>query len=80
MPEVLWFQGLYPVDTLVKSNPRLVTSRDGTELVLSSAAPGDQGDYTCVARNTEGRIHHTAVLSVTCKQTRIFHIDACSYS
>ena len=32
---------------------------DGTELRINRIRHSDLSDYTCVARNGEGRIHHT---------------------
>ncbi|XP_040573911.1 protein turtle isoform X4 [Lepeophtheirus salmonis] len=56
VPEILWFKEEQPVTT---SN-RLGIFNDGTELRISNILPKDLGDYTCIARNGEGRIHHTA--------------------
>lgn len=33
---------------------------DGTELRISNIRHEDIGDYTCIARNGEGQISHTA--------------------
>lgn len=33
---------------------------DGTELRISSIRHDDIGDYTCIARNGEGQVSHTA--------------------
>lgn len=33
---------------------------DGTELRISSIRSEDIGDYTCIARNGEGQVSHTA--------------------
>lgn len=33
---------------------------DGTELRISTIRHDDIGDYTCIARNGEGQVSHTA--------------------
>lgn len=33
---------------------------DGTELRINKIRDQDIGDYLCVARNAEGRVHHEA--------------------
>lgn len=33
---------------------------DGTELRINKIRDEDIGDYVCVARNAEGRVHHEA--------------------
>ncbi|XP_065214035.1 protein turtle isoform X3 [Planococcus citri] len=55
-PEIVWFKDEHPVD------PSTTTGifNDGTELRISSIRHEDIGDYTCIARNGEGQISHTA--------------------
>lgn len=54
-PEILWFKHDAPV---IQSGSVKVVN-DGTELRINRISHGDLSDYTCVARNGEGRIHHT---------------------
>jgi len=54
-PEILWFKGEAPV---TQSNTVAVIN-DGTELRINDIRTRDLASYTCVARNGEGRIHHT---------------------
>lgn len=55
-PEIVWFKDEHPVD------PSTTTGifNDGTELRISTIRHEDIGDYTCIARNGEGQISHTA--------------------
>ncbi|KYN11717.1 Protein turtle [Trachymyrmex cornetzi] len=56
-PEILWYKDANPVEP----NGRDVgIFNDGTELRLSTIKNDDIGDYTCIARNGEGQISHTA--------------------
>ncbi|XP_067210689.1 protein turtle isoform X2 [Linepithema humile] len=56
-PEILWYKDANPVEP----NGRDVgIFNDGTELRLSKIKNEDIGDYTCIARNGEGQISHTA--------------------
>ncbi|KAL6438355.1 hypothetical protein ACFW04_004483 [Cataglyphis niger] len=56
-PEILWYKDANPVEP----NGRDVgIFNDGTELRLSTIKTEDIGDYTCIARNGEGQISHTA--------------------
>lgn len=56
-PEILWYKDANPVEP----NGRDVgIFNDGTELRLSTIKNEDIGDYTCIARNGEGQISHTA--------------------
>ncbi|RLU24528.1 hypothetical protein DMN91_002617 [Ooceraea biroi] len=56
-PELLWYKDANPVEP----NGRDVgIFNDGTELRLSTIKNEDIGDYTCLARNGEGQISHTA--------------------
>ena len=58
-PEVLWFKNEAPVQ--IKPG-HIGIFNDGTELRISGLQNSDIGDYTCIARNGEGRIHHTTYL------------------
>ena len=42
---------------------------DGTELRINRIRQSDLSDYTCVARNGEGRIHQTVRVVIAGKQT-----------
>ena len=54
-PEIVWFKGEHPV----KIQPgHMGIFNDGTELRISGVRESDIDDYTCIARNGEGRIHH----------------------
>ncbi|XP_059471530.1 protein turtle-like isoform X2 [Neocloeon triangulifer] len=55
-PEILWYKDQNPVE------PSATTGifNDGTELRISNIRHEDIGDYTCIARNGEGQISHTA--------------------
>ena len=54
-PEVLWFKKEHPVQI---QPGHIGIFNDGTELRISRVKESDIGDYTCIARNGEGRIHH----------------------
>ena len=58
-PEVLWFKNELPVQI---QPGHIGIFNDGTELRISGVRNDDIGDYTCIARNGEGRIHHTTKL------------------
>ena len=58
-PEVLWFKNEAPVQI---QPGHIGIFNDGTELRISGLQNNDIGDYTCIARNGEGRIHHTTKL------------------
>lgn len=67
-PEILWYKDANPVEP----NGRDVgIFNDGTELRLSTIKTEDIGDYTCIARNGEGQISHTA---------RVIIAGECSFS
>ncbi|XP_058803605.1 protein turtle-like isoform X3 [Phymastichus coffea] len=55
-PEILWYKDANPVEP--SSTIRIMN--DGTELRISMIKTEDIGDYTCIARNGEGQISHTA--------------------
>lgn len=55
-PEILWYKDANPVDP----SATMGIFNDGTELRISSIRHEDIGDYTCIARNGEGQISHTA--------------------
>ncbi|XP_076673329.1 protein turtle isoform X11 [Andrena cerasifolii] len=55
-PEILWYKDANPVEPL---SP-IGIFNDGTELRFSMIRNEDIGDYTCIARNGEGQISHTA--------------------
>ena len=45
---------------------------DGTELRINRIRHSDLSDYTCVARNGEGRIHHTVKVVIAGGILRFF--------
>ncbi|XP_067009993.2 protein turtle isoform X3 [Anabrus simplex] len=55
-PEILWYKDANPVDP----SATIGIFNDGTELRISNIRHEDIGDYTCIARNGEGQISHTA--------------------
>ncbi|CAG9759845.1 unnamed protein product [Ceutorhynchus assimilis] len=55
-PEILWYKDANPVDPTAT----IGIFNDGTELRISNIRHEDIGDYTCIARNGEGQISHTA--------------------
>ncbi|XP_072393694.1 protein turtle isoform X3 [Diabrotica undecimpunctata] len=55
-PEILWYKDANPVDP----SSTIGIFNDGTELRISNIRHEDIGDYTCIARNGEGQISHTA--------------------
>ena len=57
-PEIVWFKDEHPVDPSPVGPVGIFN--DGTELRISSIRHEDIGDYTCIARNGEGQISHTA--------------------
>jgi len=56
-PELLWYKDANPVEP---NGRDIGIFNDGTELRLSTIKNEDIGDYTCLARNGEGQISHTA--------------------
>ena len=70
-PEVLWFKGEKPVRIRAS---HLGIFNDGTELRISNIRESDLGDYTCIARNGEGRIHHITKVVMAGTLTRYFLI------
>ncbi|EZA62875.1 Protein turtle [Ooceraea biroi] len=67
-PELLWYKDANPVEP----NGRDVgIFNDGTELRLSTIKNEDIGDYTCLARNGEGQISHTARVVVAAFNRRV---------
>ncbi|XP_025421495.1 protein turtle isoform X1 [Sipha flava] len=55
-PEIVWFKDA----TDVQPTSTVGIFNDGTELRISNIRIEDIGDYTCIARNGEGQISHTA--------------------
>jgi hypothetical protein len=55
-PEILWYKDESPVEP----SSTIKIMNDGTELRISMIKTEDIGDYTCLARNGEGQISHTA--------------------
>lgn len=55
-PEILWYKDANPVEPSVTVG----IFNDGTELRISNIRAEDIGDYTCIARNGEGQVSHTA--------------------
>ena len=68
-PEVLWFKNEAPVQI---QPGHIGIFNDGTELRISGLQNNDIGDYTCIARNGEGRIHHTTKLVKAGKMSFLF--------
>ncbi|KAF2894818.1 hypothetical protein ILUMI_11357 [Ignelater luminosus] len=55
-PEILWYKDANPVEP----SATIGIFNEGTELRISNIRHEDIGDYTCIARNGEGQISHTA--------------------
>lgn len=55
-PEIFWFRE----DKSVEPSDTVGIFNDGTELRINKIRDEDIGDYVCVARNAEGRVHHEA--------------------
>ncbi|XP_048480343.1 protein turtle isoform X2 [Plutella xylostella] len=55
-PEILWYKDANPVEP----SGTVGIFNDGTELRISNIRHEDIGDYTCIARNGEGQVSHTA--------------------
>ncbi|XP_077291593.1 protein turtle-like isoform X2 [Arctopsyche grandis] len=55
-PEILWYKDENPVEP----SATIGIFNDGTELRISNIRHEDIGDYTCIARNGEGQVSHTA--------------------
>ena len=49
---------------------------DGTELRINRIRHSDLSDYTCVARNGEGRIHHTVKVVIAGREVLLAYILA----
>lgn len=56
VPEILWYKDGAPVEP----SGTVGIFNDGTELRISTIRNEDIGDYTCIARNGEGQVTHTA--------------------
>lgn len=56
VPEISWYKDANPVEPAAT----IGIFNDGTELRISSIRQEDIGDYTCIAKNGEGQISHTA--------------------
>lgn len=56
VPEILWYKDANPVEP----SSTVGIFNDGTELRISTIRNEDIGDYTCIARNGEGQVSHTA--------------------
>lgn len=57
-PEIVWYKD----DAAVQPSPSVGVFNDGTELRIANIRSADIGDYTCIARNGEGQVTHTAEL------------------
>ncbi|XP_034950856.1 protein turtle isoform X2 [Chelonus insularis] len=55
-PEIVWYKDANPVTT----SSTIGIFNEGTELRIASIKNEDIGDYTCIARNGEGQISHSA--------------------
>uniref|UniRef100_A0A336LVW2 CSON002677 protein n=1 Tax=Culicoides sonorensis TaxID=179676 RepID=A0A336LVW2_CULSO len=55
-PEILWYKDAKAVEP----SSTVGIFNDGTELRISTIRNDDIGDYTCIARNGEGQVSHTA--------------------
>lgn len=55
-PEILWYKDANPVEP----STTIGIHNSGTELRFVTIKNEDIGDYTCIARNGEGQISHTA--------------------
>ncbi|XP_044593030.1 protein turtle-like isoform X3 [Cotesia glomerata] len=55
-PEIVWYKDANPVAT----SSTIGIFNEGTELRIASIKNDDIGDYTCIARNGEGQISHSA--------------------
>ncbi|XP_071542829.1 protein turtle homolog B-like isoform X4 [Panulirus ornatus] len=55
-PEIFWFRDNEPVEP----SDTVGIFNDGTELRINKIRDEDIGDYVCVSRNAEGRVHHEA--------------------
>ena len=65
-PEIIWFKH----DAPVTQSSSVKIMNEGTELRINRIMHSDLSDYTCVARNGEGRIHHTARVVIAGRQIR----------
>ncbi|XP_066996546.2 titin homolog isoform X2 [Anabrus simplex] len=64
-PVVHWLRDGLPLETSSKDRKFRTTCEDGLAcLEVLEAAPGDSGEYTCVARNLHGETSSTATLKV----------------
>lgn len=63
-PEILWYKDANPVEP----SSTIGIFNDGTELRISTIKNEDIGDYTCIARNGEGQISHTARVIIAGEQ------------
>ncbi|KAG7213388.1 hypothetical protein KM043_002681 [Ampulex compressa] len=66
-PEILWYKDANPVEP----SATIGIFNDGTELRISNIKNEDIGDYTCIARNGEGQISHTARVIIAERVKRI---------
>ena len=62
-PEIFWYRD----DKTVEASETVGIFNDGTELRINKIRDEDIGDYVCVARNPEGRVHHDAKVVIAGK-------------
>ena len=59
-PQIIWFFNNLPV----RQSDHMRVLNDGTELRLNNIQQKHVGQYTCLARNKEGRIHHNSRIKI----------------
>lgn len=64
-PEIFWYKDANPVEP----SGTIGIFNDGTELRIAMIRHEDIGDYTCIARNGEGQISHTARVRIAGKSS-----------
>lgn len=73
-PEILWYKDANPVEP----SATIGIFNDGTELRISNIRHEDIGDYTCIARNGEGQISHTARVIIAGKSCSLSFLSTLS--
>lgn len=59
-PVISWFKD----DTRLLSGGNIISAESGQLLVIRQTTENDEGSYTCVATNSQGRDRHTVELTI----------------
>lgn len=59
-PVISWFKD----DTRLLSGGNIISAESGQLLVIRQTTKNDEGSYTCVATNSQGKDSHTVELTI----------------